>query len=299
MGRNNYCIAGFHCTISFEEGQRNGSFLIPSFKPFLTECDASCEEKLFVIHVNDKLCPVGKNSREHIKTVDTGNGNTIVYSINNGGYQFIVKDVFGQNCCLLQTNSDFSNCTCALNGDRNMRTFGLNNALMLAFAFASSGKDTLLMHASTVRKDGWAYAFTAKSGTGKSTQVANWLSHIPQCDMVNDDNPIIRIENNTPYLYGSPWSGKTPCYRNIRVKLGAIVKINRAEKNYVEPVMPIQAFATLVSSCSTMKWDMQIYNNICRTITAIIETTPNYNLFCLPDKESAIICHKAISRQNG
>ncbi len=299
MGVNHYRIADFNCSISFEEDRQNGDFLIPSFKPFLIEDTSSAEEKLFSLHVDDALRPIAKDSREHIKTVDTGNGDTIVYGINDGGYQFIVKDIFGQSCCLLQTNSNFTKCKCALNGSHSMRKFGLNNAIMLVFAFASSGKNTLLMHASTVRKDNWAYAFTAKSGTGKSTQVANWLANIPACDMVNDDNPIIRVVNGTPYLYGSPWSGKTPCYRNIKVRLGAIVKINRAERNYVEPVKPIQAFATLVSSCSTMKWDMQIYDNICRTITSIIETTPNYNLFCLPDRESAIICHKAISRQNG
>jgi hypothetical protein len=36
-----------------------------------------------------------------------------------------------------------------------------------------------------------------------------------------------------------------------------------------------------------MKWDSKIYNNICDTVTRVIETTPIYTLHCLPDEEAA------------
>ena len=85
---------------------------------------------------------------------------------------------------LLITNSTFDKCRCALNGNNSMRQFGLNNALMLAYAFAGSFKDTALIHASLVRQNGKGYAFTAKSGTGKSTHVGLWLKHLPGCDLM-------------------------------------------------------------------------------------------------------------------
>ena len=143
--------------------------------------------------------------------------------------------------------------------------------------------------------DGYGYAFIAKSGTGKSTQVANWLKHIPGCDLMNDDNPIVRIIDGEPFIYGSPWSGKTPCYRNVKARLGAITRIDRDKKNWVEKLKPIEAFASLLPSCSTMKWDKDIFNAICNNVTKLVETTGIYTLHCLPDKESAIICQKAIS----
>lgn len=46
-----------------------------------------------------------------------------------------------------------------------------------------------------------------------------------------------------------------------------------------------------------MKWDKGIYNAVCDTVTKIIETTGIYNLHCLPDRESAIVCHEAIARK--
>jgi hypothetical protein len=147
-----------------------------------------------------------------------------------------------------------------------------------------------------VRQNGYGYAFIAKSGTGKSTQVSLWLRHIPGCDLMNDDNPIIRIIEGEPFIYGGPWSGKTPCYRNVKARLGAITRIDRADENSIEKLPPIEAFASFLPSCSSMKWDGEIFNNICNTVTKVVETTGIYTLHCLPNKEAAILCNKTISK---
>ena len=59
-----------------------------------------------------------------------------------------------------------------------MRSFGLNDALMLIYAFAGSFRQTMLIHASCIRYNGFGYPFIAKSGTGKSTHSSLWLKHI-------------------------------------------------------------------------------------------------------------------------
>lgn len=295
MAAHLFRIAGLNVRIVFTKGQRNDMRLLPSLEPFLVESFGE-EPVFFQLTVDDTLRPIPKDRRERIRTFDTGNGDTIVDSIKGGGYQYIIKDVEGADCALLETNGDFSDCRCALNGNYNMRTFGLNNVLMLVFAFAGSFHQVLLIHASLVRQNGYGYPFIAKSGTGKSTQVSMWLRYIPGCDLMNDDNPIIRIIDGTPYIYGSPWSGKTPCYRNVKARLGAVTRIDRAAANSVERLSPVDAFASLLPACSSMKWDKTVYNNVCDTVTKVIETTGIYILHCLPDKEAAIVCNKAISR---
>lgn len=278
-----------------QQMQRNDMRLLPSFVSFATNPCAE-DELFFHLTVDDALRPVSKEHRERIRKFDTGNGETVVDLIDDGGYQYIIKDIKGAECALLLSNKDFTECRCALNGNYNMRSFGLNNALMLIFAFAGSRQDTLLIHASLVRQNGYGYAFTAKSGTGKSTHVSLWLRHIPGCDLMNDDNPIVRIIDGQPYIYGGPWSGKTPCYRNVKARLGAITRIDRAPANSVDRLAPIDAFASLLPSCSSMKWDENIFRRICNTVTKIVETTPIYTLHCLPNKEAAILCNKTISR---
>lgn len=291
---NDFNIAELNIRIEFKKSQRNSMRLLPSFEPFRAEIDPN--NLFFKLTVDDTLRPIPSERRERIRDFDTGNGHTIVDKVDDGGYQYIIKDINGADCCLLQANKDFSICKCALNGTYNMRTFGLNNALMLIFAFAGSFHNTLLIHASLVRQNGYGYAFIAKSGTGKSTQVSLWLRHIPGCDLMNDDNPIIRIIEGEPFIYGGPWSGKTPCYRNVKARLGAITRIDRADENSIEKLPPIEAFASFLPSCSSMKWDGEIFNNICNTVTKVVETTGIYTLHCLPNKEAAILCNKTISK---
>lgn len=277
-------------------GFQNDLRLLPSFAPFRTE-ESEGRPLFFRLRIDDTLRPVPKEQRERIRKFDTGNGETVVDLLSDGGYQYIIKDICGRECCLLRTNKDFDECECALNGNYNMRSFGLNNALMLIFAFAGSRQDTLLIHASLVRQNGYGYAFIAKSGTGKSTHVSLWLRHLPGCDLMNDDNPIVRIIDGEAFIFGGPWSGKTPCYRNVKARLGAITRIDRAESNSIEKLPPIEAFASFLPSCSSMKWDEDIFNRICNTVTKIVETTGIYTLHCLPNEEAAIICHDAIARK--
>ena len=287
-----FCIADLGIKIVFRGDTGNSIRLAPSFMPFLVE-----EENgplLFTLVVDDSLKPCHKSQREHIRDVDTGNGITVVDRLANGGYQYIIRDVEGYDCCLLITNEDFTDCHCALNGNYNMRCFGLNNALMLAFAFAGCQQQCLLVHASLVRQDGYGYAFVAKSGTGKSTQVSMWLRNLPNCDLMNDDNPIIRIIEGKPYIYGSPWSGKTPCYRSTKAPLGAVTSIVRSKTNQVVKLGVAQAFAALLPSCSSMKWDKKSYDKICDIISDVVETTGIYELHCLPNPEAAILCNKTI-----
>ncbi|MFW5482082.1 MAG: hypothetical protein ACOCOT_01095 [Prevotella sp.] len=289
-------IAGLYVKIIFLPSQRNSVSLIPSFQPFACK-EVADSDLFFQIDVDDNLRPVPKDQRSLIRDFDTGNGNIIVYQLTDGGYQYVIKDINGYSCALLITNKNFVHCHCALNGNYDMRSFGLNSVLMLAFAFAGASRSVLLIHASLVRHRGWGYPFIAKSGTGKSTQVSSWLRYIPDCDLMNDDNPILRIlDDGKPYIFGSPWSGKTPCYRNVMAPLGAVTRIDRADKNWVERLNPVEAFTSFLPSCSSMKWDIDIYRKICDTVTRVVETVPIYTLHCLPDKEAAMVCNRAIAR---
>ena len=299
MAQNNYfSIAEHYVCIRFADGNpANSMELLPSFGVFkCSEANHSTiPQLLFTLYVDDTIRPV--KERKLVRKFDTGNGDTLVYQLPDGGYQYIIRDIHNRDCCLLICNQDFSDCRCALNGDWVMRSFGLNDALMLVYAFAGSFRQTMLIHASTIMQNGYGYPFTAKSGTGKSTHTSLWLKHIEHCELMNDDNPIIRImDDGQPYIFGSPWSGKTPCYRNVKARLGAVVRIERALQNSIEQEAPVQAFASVLPACSSMKWDSSIYNNLCDAVTRIIETTPVFTLYCLPDEEAARICHKAIAK---
>ena len=293
--------------------------LLPSFRAFslpqspspLDHGSLATVSLLFTLDVDDSLRPA--KEKKLVRKFDTGNGDTIVHQLPDGGYQYIVRDIMGNDCCLLIANDEFTRCCCALNGNWTMRSFGLNNALMMIFAFAGAYHQTMLIHASATMIPGKrkeergerreeteaiGFPFIAASGTGKSTHTSLWLKHIEGAQLLNDDNPIIRIIDGQPYLYGSPWSGKTPCYRNRRTRLGAVTRIERAPQNSIERLSPIEAFASLLPACSSMKWDEGTYRLLCDAITRIIETTPIYTLHCLPDEEAARLSYSTLYNNN-
>ena len=104
--------------------------------------------------------------------------------------------------------------------------FAIDNTLMLLYAFATAGHSTLLFHSAVIVREGKGYMFLGKSGTGKSTHAEQWLKAFADAERLNDDNPVVRVhEDGRVVVYGSPWSGKTPCYKNDQAQVMALVHI--------------------------------------------------------------------------
>ena len=97
-------------------------------------------------------------------------------------------------------------------------------------------------------------------------------------------------------VYGSPWSGKTPCYKNDSAQIGAFVQIKQEQENHIWRNLPLQAFAILLPSMSAMKWDKHIYGSICDSVGRLIEKVPLYTLGCRPDQEAAEVCYAEVTK---
>jgi len=286
-----YRVGDLDFGITFADAFSNED-LIPSYTPFLVSAPAG--SLLFSLTVDD-LFDWTSPARE-IGRFDNGNGEQVVAMMEDGGYQFSTSDISGTLCAKMQTNADFSRCMVALKARTTaQRAFGLNNAIMMAFAFAAADRQTLLIHASVIRCEGKGYLMTAPSGTGKSTHTRLWYDNIPGCDLMNDDNPVVRIVDGEARIYGSPWSGKTPCYRNIQAPIGAIVRIQQRPKNSIRPLRPLEGFGVMLPAVSSMKWDRRVYKGICDTISEVLRLCRLYELGCLPDAEAAHLCHDTVT----
>ena len=124
-----------------------------------------------------------------------------------------------------------------------------------------------------------------------------WLKHIEGSELLNDDNPVIVVDGQGATVYGSPWSGKTPCYKNDSARIGAFVRIKQKPENRIMREQPLQAFATLLPSMSTMKWDKRVYEGVCDSVARLVETVPLYTLGCRPDQEAAEVCHAEVAKR--
>ena len=97
--------------------------------------------------------------------------------------------------------------------------------------------DTLFLHAAIIDHKGFAYAFAAPSGTGKSTHIKLWLENCKdETKVINGDKPLIHLENDIFFAHGSPFMGKESWGTNSSAPLKAICFLERAEHDCLEPL---------------------------------------------------------------
>lgn len=268
--------------------------LIPSCAPF--NILPVKEVPMFEMTIGDNLVSRKPDGKE-IGQFDCGGINHGMYKTGEG-YKILISSPDQELSCSMETNEDFSVCHVSLFGDEKKQSFGLNNAMMIAFAFSGAYHDIILMHASVTIYENKGYLFLGKSGTGKSTHSQLWHKHICGSELLNDDNPALGFsrEEGIVRVYGTPWSGKTPCYRNLGVETGAFLRLEQYPENIINKESGIKAFASILSSCSTMIWDKPSYTRICDTVANIVERIPAYYLRCRPDEAAARLSHQTITR---
>lgn len=281
-----YNVAGHEFVI--ESGCDGLSGILSSFAPFLS--DGGSGSVLFRMHVGSRqLCAAGR----HVYGFRHENMGIEIYR-GDDGYTFDITPLHTGRTFRMNADSSFRDVSVCMDTISVEHVSVLSNMLMISYAFASATAGTLLVHASVVVSDGRGYLFLGKSGTGKSTHSRLWLEHIPGSRLLNDDNPVVRVEDGVTRVYGSPWSGKTPCYINRSADVGAFVRLEQAPHNVITRLGTLQSFAALLSSSSTMKWDKSVYDGVCNTITDVVQSVPIYKMECLPDRDAAIVCHDTV-----
>lgn len=137
----------------------------------------------------------------------------------------------------------------------------------------------LLLHSSCVVYNGYAYLFSAPSGTGKSTHTSLWVKHFKDAKILNDDKPALSIENNKLYAYGTPFSGKTNLNLNEKFPVKAIVFIEQSNINEATKMNSSVAIYNIMSQ-TIRPSDEKEMNNLLSMIDTIVNTIKIYKLKC-------------------
>lgn len=167
------------------------------------------------------------------------------------------------------------------------------------FNIAALPHGAVAFHSSVIRYRGKGVLFLGESGTGKSTHTRLWREHIPGAELLNDDSPIIRATEREAIVFGSPWSGKTPCYRNESCPITAVVRLSQAPHNHIRRLRPIEAIGALLPSAPpAFARDERLSDDTCGLLSRLIAQVPVYHLECLPDAAAAqLSCDTVFNRQ--
>jgi len=165
--------------------------------------------------------------------------------------------------------------------------------LWMMLNIRTARRSVAAIHSSVILHRGEAVLFLGESGTGKSTHTRLWREHIPGAELLNDDSPFIRIgADGTPLASGSPWSGKTPCYRPIEVPIRGVVRLSQGPENRIERLSVLRAYGAMQPSFPpSLAHDEALADGINALISKLLSRTPVYHLSCLPDAEAArMVC---------
>ena len=163
------------------------------------------------------------------------------------------------------------------------------------FNIAAVARQAVAIHSSVISLNGGAVLFLGESGTGKSTHTRLWREHIPGAELLNDDSPIIRATDSEALVHGSPWSGKTPCYRNESCPIAAVVRLSQAPHNRIRRLRPIESIGALLPSAPpAFARDERLSDDTCGLLSRLIAQVPVYHLECLPDAAAAQLACRTV-----
>ena len=156
--------------------------------------------------------------------------------------------------------------------------------------------DGILLHSSCIVVDGVAYAFSADSGTGKSTHTQLWLKRFgDRAYMLNDDKPAIRLIGDTVYACGTPWSGKFDYSTPAVVPLAGICFLERSENNWIKRAETSKALYNIFSQ-TIRRLGEENMNKLLDNLTEIFNNVPIYQLGCNISDEAVECSYNAMKK---
>lgn len=293
--RNEYYfrVAGLLFSVALPDGW-DVETILPSFHPF--RCKTCSEEKAIfrVLATTQSFADDGKRT-ELLEDSPNDIGRTRLFR-STDGYCVEINNDTTQNGLVhtMITDPHFESATAYIRPEDLSMGAVLSSMVRFLFAQAVLEHDGVFVHASCVSMEGKSYLFLGKSGTGKSTHARQWLQAFPDCRLLNDDNPALRIEDGKVMVYGTPWSGKTSCYKNEGYPVAGIARLRQAKTNSFSLLEGPEIFAALLPSCSAIRQDAGLLEALYCTLIQIAEQVTVGCMECLPNIDAARVCYNSL-----
>lgn len=253
------------------------------YAAYVREDDRPSLMNVRVVVEDAVLCPDGTEV-ERVKSAT-------ILRLENGRNCRYSRDPEGRVFLATYYNDDYSEVEIHLLSSQNHPYFSNRDWEYSLTGFAFQDRLTVLghgiIHASSLSWRGQGVAFSANSGTGKSTHVGLWKEYFgDEVQVINDDKPAIVFEGDQAMLCGTPWSGKTSLNVNDKVPLKAIVFINRGQENKITRLNALDSYFNLSAQIARPYYDAGVGEKMIEFAERILATVPIYGLSCNISREA-------------
>ena len=155
-------------------------------------------------------------------------------------------------------------------------------------------KNALLLHAAVIGDGSHAYAFTAPSGTGKSTHICRWREAFGEpIYVINGDKPILRLIDGVWWAYGTPWCGKEGWHTNTSRPLSALCFLSRGEEDQIFRMSPLEAVPALMHQV-LLPSEPDMARSTMKLLDHLVTNVPLYRMKCTPTEAAARVAREAM-----
>ena len=156
-------------------------------------------------------------------------------------------------------------------------------------------ENTVVFHSSSFMVNGNAFLITARSGVGKSTHSRNLRALLDDKFIyINDDKPLVSVNENNVTVYGTPWNGKERRSNDISAPLKAVLFLSRGETNtYRKIVNKEEIYIKMISQIYLPK-EKAKRELALKVADAILKNINFYEINVTKDIESAKMTYEEI-----
>lgn len=141
----------------------------------------------------------------------------------------------------------------------------------------------ILTHSCGINDQGRGLLFLGASGAGKSTMAKLWEKE-KGVTILNDDRVLVRQWQGTPYIFGTPWYGKSQVCCADRAPLKGIYFLKKANKNCLKALSPAETAARIAATAFLPFWDKKGIEFALSFCVEIARKIPAWEIGFVPDK---------------
>ena len=199
---------------------------------------------------------------------------------------------------ITQDDSDFQKKLLGLNCSK------VNSELsvfLCKFASWLPQRDSFLLHASLIDVGGTGVAFSAPSGTGKTTHTLLWQRLLgDKMTIINGDKPIVRFfdDEQYPLGYGTPWNGKERLGTNSKTPIKHFCFIERSNTNSCEKVDPADVLELFFKQIYLPKNNLNAISKTLNLADRFLKNVTVWKIKCNMDISAAEVAYNTIFKEN-